>query len=137
MLIGYICILSSRWLLNCDCNGVCRCLLGCLYIFCGCILLDIQVNVEIWYDWLLLYVFCFLELIRRFLWGLVSISIRSISIHSCDLGLSNRTTSAVCEDKTIWYISDWLVDMVYDSVRHSYGVPTPSDDIFPLVKPHK
>ena len=57
-------------------------------------------------------------------------SIINISIHSCDIDVSNRTTAAVCEDKLIWFIVGQLVDVGYNSVRHQDGIPTPSGDIF-------
>ena len=57
-------------------------------------------------------------------------AIISITTKSCDLDVSDRKTSVVCEDKLIWFIAGYLVDAVYDSVRHRYGVPTPSGDIF-------
>ena len=74
---------------------------------------------------------------RRVLWGLILISIRIINIHSCDINVSNRTTYEVCEDKLIWFISDFLVDAGYDSIRHWDIVPTTSGDIFFQVKTHK
>ena len=71
-----------------------------------------------------------MELVGRLLWGPIYVAIISIPIHSFDINASNRTTSMVYEDKLIWFIAGYLVDAVYDSVRHRYGVPTPSGDIF-------
>ena len=74
---------------------------------------------------------------RRVFWSLIFVAIISIFIHSCDLAVSNRRTSTVCEDKLIWFISDFLVDAGYDSIRHWDIVPTTSGDIFFQVKTHK
>ena len=103
-LIGYIYLLISCWWLECDCYGIFRWFLGCLYLLYGCIFVDAKVNVGIWYDWLLLCLFCCLELVRRVLWGLIFVAIRSIYIYSYDIYVSNKTTSEVCEDKLIWLI---------------------------------
>ena len=101
--MGYIC-LSCLWL-DFDCYGVFRWFLRCLYLFYGCLVVDTEVNFWIWYDWLFLCIFCCLELVGGVLWGLVFIVVIIIPIHSCDLDISNSTTSAVCEDKLIWFIS--------------------------------
>ena len=71
-----------------------------------------------------------MELLKRVLWGLVSVAIFSITIQSCDIGVSNRTTSGVCEDKLIWLIAGYIFGAGYDSVKHRDGVPTPSGIIF-------
>ena len=71
------------------------------------------------------------------MWGLILIAISIINIHSCDINVYNRTTYAVCEDKLIWFISDYLVDAGYESIRNWDGVPTTSGDIFCQVKTHK
>ena len=64
------------------------------------------------------------------MWGIISVDISSIHIHSCDIDVSDRTTAAVYEDKLIWFIDEYLADAGYDSVRHWGGVPNPSGDIF-------
>ena len=71
------------------------------------------------------------------MWGLILIAISIINIRSCDINVYNRTAYAVREDKLIWFISDYLVDAGYDSIRHWDGVPTTSGDIFCQVKTHK
>ena len=129
-LIGYICLLSSHWWLYCDYYEIFRWFLGCLYLFYGCLVVDVKVNVGIWYQWLLICLFYFLELLRKVLWGLILFAIRSIPIQSCELDASNITTSAFCEDKLIWFIAGYLVDADYDRVKHWDGVLTPSGDIF-------
>ena len=96
----------SHWMLYCECYSIFRWFLRCLYLFYGCLVVDTEVNFWIWYDWLLLCIFCCLELVGGVLWGLVFIVIIIIPIHSCDIDISNRTTSAVYEDKLIWFISD-------------------------------
>ena len=68
-------------------------------------MVDVQANVGICYDWLLLCLFCCLELVRRVLWGLIVFDISSIPIYSCDIDISKMTTAAVCEDKLIWFIA--------------------------------
>ena len=50
--------------------------------------------------------------------GAYFFAITSIPIHYCDIGVSNRMTSTVCEDKLIWFIAGYLVDASYDSVGH-------------------
>ena len=114
----------------CDRDGIFRWFLGCLYQFCGCLVVDVEANAGIWYDWLLLCLFYCLEFVRRALWGLIFVSISSIPIHYCDIDVSNRTTSAVCEDTIIWFIGGYLVDAGYASVRHWDGVPNTYGDIF-------
>ena len=101
--MGCIC-LSNLWL-ECDYYGIFRWLLGCLYLFCGRLVVDIEVKFWIWYDWLLLCLFCCLGLVRRVLWGLIFVAITRIPIHSCDIYFSNRKTYMVCEDKPIWFIA--------------------------------
>ena len=66
-LIRSIYLLSSSFYLYC----IFRWFLGWLYLFCGCIVFDVEVNFGICYDWLLLCLFCCLELVRSVLWGLV------------------------------------------------------------------
>ena len=100
-------------------------------------MVDVKVNVDIWYDWLLLCLFCFLERVRRFLWDLIFIAISNIPIHYCYLDVSNSTTAVVCEDKLIWFIAAYIVDAGYGSVRHRDGAPTTSGDILCRVKNHK
>ena len=43
-LMGYICLI--HWWLDCDCYGIFRWFLRCLYLFCGCLMVDVQVNLE-------------------------------------------------------------------------------------------
>ena len=69
-------------------------------------MVDVEVNVVIWYDCLLLCLFYCPELVRRVLWGIYFSSVSSITIHSCDIDVSNRKTDEVCEDKLIWFIED-------------------------------
>ena len=109
-LIGYIFLISSYWWLDCDVNRIFRWFLRRLYMFCRCLVVDAEVNVGIWYYWLLPFLFCYLELVRRFLWGLLFVDTISIPIHYCDIDVSNRTTTAVCEDKLIWFIAGYIVD---------------------------
>ena len=123
-------IFLSHWWLDCDYYGIFRWFL-CLYLFCGCPVFDVKVNFWIWYDWLIICLFYCLELVMRVLWGLVSVAIIIIPIHSCDIDISNRKTSAVCEDKLIWFVAGYFLGTGYDSVRYRYGIPTPFGDIFP------
>ena len=132
-MIGYICIIGSHWWLESDCYGIFRWFLGFLYLFCGYLAVDIEVNIGIWYYWIPLCLLCCMELMIRFLWGLVFVPIGSIPrilIQSCYLDVSNSTTSAVCEDKLILFFVGYLVYLGYDSVRHRNGVPTPYGDLF-------
>ena len=66
----------------------------CLYLLYGCLVVDGEVNVGIWYDRLILCLFCCLELLRGVLWGLIFIAISSISIHSCGIDVSGITSSS-------------------------------------------
>ena len=68
-MIGSICL--SCWWLDFDCYGIFRWFLGCLYLFCGCLMVDVKVNVGICNEWLLLCLVCCLELVSRVLWELV------------------------------------------------------------------
>ena len=103
----------SHWWLDYKCCEIFRWFLGCLYLLCGCLMVDVEVKFWISYEWLFLCLLCFLELVRRFfwglifvaLWGLIFIAIINIPIHSCDINVSNRTTSTVCEYRLIWFIS--------------------------------
>ena len=113
-LIRFIFRLSSSWWLE----WIFSWFFGWLYFLCGCLVLNVEANVCILYDFLLLYLLCCLELVRRVLWGLIFIATRSIPIHSCDCDVSNRTTTVICEDKLIWFISGKLIDTGYESVRH-------------------
>ena len=65
------------------------------------------------------------------------VGIISITIHSYDIYISNRTDAVVCEDKSIWLIAGYIVDVGYDSVMHWYGVLTTSGDLFFRVETHK
>ena len=76
-----------------------------MYLFYGCLVAAVEANVQIWYEWTLLGLFCCVELVRRVLWSLIFVAICSIPIHSCDIYVSNRTTDEVCEDKMIWFIT--------------------------------
>ena len=133
-LMGYICLI--HWWLDCDYYGIFWRFL-CLYLFCGCLVVDVKVNFWIWYDWLIICLFYCLELLMRFLWGLLSVAIIRIHIHSCDIYISNRKTSSVCKDKLICFVAGYLLDAGHESVRYWYGVPTPFGDIFCQVKTHK
>ena len=62
----------------------------------------------------------------RVLWGLVLVDISSIPVGFCDINVSYRTTAVLYEDKLIWFIACYIVDMGYESDRHRNGVPTPS-----------
>ena len=104
-IIESICLLSSHLWLDCDCNGIFIWFLGCLYLFCVCLMVDAEVNVGIWYNYIILCILCWLELVRRVLWGLIFVDISSIPIHSCDLDVSNRIAAEVCEDKLIFFIA--------------------------------
>ena len=108
-----------------------------MYLFCGCVAVNVEVNVSIWYDWLLLCLLYCLEIVRRVFWGLIFVAISSIPIHSCVTNVSDRTTAAFHEDKLICFIASYLIEEVYDSVRHQDGVPTPYGDIFHRVKTRK
>ena len=104
-LIGLIFLLSGHWLLEYGCDGILGWFLVCLYLLCGCLVVDFEVNVGIWYDWILLCLLCCLELMGRVLWGIIFVSISSISAHSCDIDVLNRTNAVLCEDKLILFIA--------------------------------
>ena len=74
---------------------------------------------------------------RRVLWGLILIAISIINIHSCEINVSSRMTSEVCEDKLIWFIAGYIIDAGYDSIRHRDGVTTTSGDLLLQVKTQK
>ena len=95
----------SHWWLDCDCYGIFRWFLGCLYLFCGCLVVDAKVNFWIYFYWLLICLLCSLELVRRVFWSLIFVAIIIILIHSCDIAVSNRRTSTVCEDKLNWFVT--------------------------------
>ena len=124
-----------------ECYGIFRWFLGCLYLLCGCLVVDVEFNCCIWHEWILICLFYCLELVRRFLWGLILIvvsflwgmifvAITSIPIHSYDINTSNRKTSVFYEDKLMWFISCYLVYTVFDIISNQDGVTTPFGDFF-------
>ena len=101
----------------------------CIILFCGCLIVGVDVEVKIWNRlcWSYLYVFGYLGL----LWFLIS-----TCAQSCDLGISNNTAFAVCKNKMLWLSFFYLVYSGCDCVWHWYRIPSPSGNIIFQVNTH-